>query len=556
MIRHRLIFNKYRLNTGVLILLMHIQIVLNAQVLSDDPIQQRAQNTLFESSNLPLILIDTYGQEIPDDPKILVGMKIIDNGPGQRNHLTDTPVYDNHAGIEIRGSSSQMFPKKSYGFETWDAQGNELETSLLGMPEESDWILNANFSDKTLMRNVLAYQTWINMGYYATRYKFVEVFINYEYKGVYIFSEKIKRDKNRVDISKLQPDNNAGDPLTGGYIVKIDKSTGSGGEGWISSFPPPNASSGQYIFFQYEYPKQENITNQQKDYISTYINQFETALDGPQFDDPENGWRKYAIENTFIDYFLVNELSKNVDGLRLSTFIHKERDSKGGKLRMGPVWDYDLAWHNADYCGGDEVTGWAYQFPCHDDWWQVPFWWGRLLQDTTFQNRLQCRWTYFRSTILSNSSIETYIDSLANLLNESRERNFETWPIIGIYVWPNPQPIPQSWEEEVASLKSWINTRLTWLDENLPGTCYYTGGSANRRVLPLHVAPNPTTSLCYVSGLTEQESIQLIEVFNFAGQKVATFHTQYLSPQLSTGIYQLKVTTSLREARLKLIINK
>jgi len=125
----------------------------------------------FTSSNLPIILIDTYGQQIPDDPKIAAGMKIIDNGNGIRNYTTDPPQFSGQIGIEIRGSSSQMFPKKSYGLETWDPLGNSIDTSLMGMPSESDWILNANYTDKSFLRNVMAYQVWQNMGYYSTRYK-------------------------------------------------------------------------------------------------------------------------------------------------------------------------------------------------------------------------------------------------------------------------------------------------------------------------------------------------------------------------------------------------
>lgn len=210
---------------------------------------------VFESSNLPIVLIDTYGQEILDAPKVQVGMKIIDNDPGERNFITDTPVYNGYAGIEIRGSSSQMFPKKSYGFENWDIDGEEIDVSLLGMPAESDSILNANYTDKTLARNAMAYQLSQNMGHYSIRYKYVEVVINEMYKGIYVFSEKIKRDPNRVNIAKLKPDQNSGDELTGGYIFKVDKFTGSGGDGWISAFPPPQSPNGQTIFFQYEYPK-------------------------------------------------------------------------------------------------------------------------------------------------------------------------------------------------------------------------------------------------------------------------------------------------------------
>ncbi len=458
----------------------------------------RAQ--VFTSSNLPIVLIDTDGQEIPDEPKIRAGMKIIDNGPGERNHLTDTPVFDGFIGIEIRGSSSQLFPKKSYGFETWDAQNNDINVSLLGMPEESDWILNANYTDKTFCRNALAYQVSKNMGHYSTRYKFVEVLLNGNYNGIYIFSEKIKRDANRVNIAKLKDDQNSGDPLTGGYIIKVDKSTGSGGDGWVSDFPPPVHPYGQEIFFQYEYPKSENITLQQKQYISNYVDDFETALASSQFADPEFGFRKFAQEGTFLDYFLVNEISKNVDGYRLSTFLHKQRESLGGKLRIGPVWDYDIAWHNADYCDGDMLEGWAYQFPCPDDYWQVPFWWGRLLEDSTFANNLKCRWTFLRDDILSDAWFDQYIDSVSLLLDESQARNFTLWPILGEYVWPNPWPYPETYAEEIASLKSWIHLRLAWMDANLPGNCYTTHQETlNYSPMQIQLFPNPVGNLLSVS---------------------------------------------------------
>lgn len=142
----------------------------------------------FTSSNLPIVVINTNGATIPDDPKIPAGLKIYNKGAGQRNYLTDTPEFDGRSGIEIRGSSSQSFPKKSYGFESWDASGNSIDVSFLGMPSESDWILNANYTDKSFVRNVMAYQVWQNMGHYGTRYRFVELILNNEYQGIYIFS--------------------------------------------------------------------------------------------------------------------------------------------------------------------------------------------------------------------------------------------------------------------------------------------------------------------------------------------------------------------------------
>jgi len=513
----------------------------------------------FDSTNLPIVMIDTYGQLIPDDPKIEVWMKIFDNGEGNYNDTSDIPQYNYYAGIELRGSSSQMFLKKSYGLETWDSLSNPVDTSLLGMPKESDWILNANFSDKTLLRNTMAYQNWMDLGHYATRYRHVELFLNNRYKGVYVFSEKIKRDNDRVDIAKLTPTMNSGDSLTGGYIFKIDKPTGSGGGGWQSHFLPPVHPIGQYIWFQYEYPKATEITPAQKDYIEEYVNTFETALDGPLFADTALGFRKYAVEETFYDYFIVNEFSKNVDGYRLSTFLHKERDSLGGKIRMGPVWDYDLAWHNADYCGGDAYEGWAYQFPCGYDWWQIPFWWGRLLEDTVYANNLNCRWQEARSSFLSNEAVNGWIDSMAVLLDAGQQRNFTVWPILGVYVWPNPWPYPTTYAGEITSMKSWIFHRFQWLDDNMPGNCWYTSTGPEPLNTRLVIAPNPASDHIYVSGFDPAGNRSMAEIFGLLGNRVLTEPGYSPGQQLDIsnlrpGSYVLRITTGSRVISGMLIV--
>src|SRR5665811_1630254 len=193
-----------------------------------------AQNNNF-LSNLPLIYINTNGRQIPDNPKISAEMGIIWNGPGETNQTSNSfNHFNGKISIEIRGSSSQMFPKKSYGFETKDELGEDMDFPLLGLPEEEDWILYAPYSDKTLIRNVLTFVLAEPLGHYTPRCRFVELFLNNKYQGVYVLMEKIKRDKNRVDIANLKLEDNAGDELTGGYIVKIDKTTGSGGRGWYS----------------------------------------------------------------------------------------------------------------------------------------------------------------------------------------------------------------------------------------------------------------------------------------------------------------------------------
>ena len=518
---------------------------------------KNGQSVQLTSSDLPIVVIDTHGKTIPDDPKIAANLKIYNKGAGQRNYLTDVPQFDGYSGIEIRGSSSQQFPKKSYGFESWDALGNSIDTSFLGMPAESDWILNANYTDKTLMRNVMAYQVWQNMGYYGTRYHFVELILNGQYQGIYIFSEKIKRDKNRLAISKLSTTQNSGDELTGGYIFKIDKTTGSGGDGWKSSYFPSVSANGQYIYFQYEYPKMQDITAQQKTYLQDNVYKFETALKSANFADTLNGFRKYASEKTFIDYFLVNELSKNVDGYRLSTFMNKERDSKGGKIRMGPVWDYDIAWHNANYCEGDLSTGWAYQFPCPDDYWQVPFWWSRLLEDPRYRNNVACRWHDLRQNILSNTWFDNYIDSISGQLMEAQSRNFIQWPILGVWVWPNPSPLPTTYQGEVSTLKSWMHNRLSWLDANLPGNCEKTFGiNETEARSAFRIYPNPVSDYLNIKYSTSEKSTIRITIINQQGIVLSDVKTIIRSPgkwnenidisSYKPGIYLLQLSMNGR----------
>jgi hypothetical protein len=200
----------------------------------------------FTQSALPIIIINTNGTSIPDEPKVSADMGIIDNFSGV-NNVTDTwNGYSGKIGIEIRGSSSQMFPKKQYGVELQDINGNDLKASLLGLPPEEDWILFAPYNDKSLIRDALAYNLGRKMGRYASRSRFCELVLNGQYEGVYVLLEKIKRDSHRVDISDLDPDENSGDDLTGGYILKIDKTTGNGDAGWSSAFSPKPGSGGLY----------------------------------------------------------------------------------------------------------------------------------------------------------------------------------------------------------------------------------------------------------------------------------------------------------------------
>ena len=480
-------------------------------------------SALFTSSNLPIVVINTSGQTILDDPKITVDMGILYNGVGIRNYMTDAYQYTGKIGIEIRGSSSSSFPKKTFGFETRDVLGNNLDTPLINLPKEHDWILSASYTDKSLMNNMLAYKLSRDFGYYAPRTEYVELIIDGVYQGVYILMEKIKRDKNRVDIAKLTTTDTSDVELTGGYIFKIDKFTGSGGAGWTSPYAPAVSGSGQTIYYQYEYPDPLVIMPQQKTYIQNFVDSFETALATLPLTDMVNGWRAYADEWSFIHYFILNEISKNVDGYRLSTYLYKTKSTAYDNIVIGPPWDYDLGFKNANYCSGSNSAGWAYQFGdvCGGDYFQVPFWWDQFMLDNSFKNNLKCKYTELRATVLDTANLFDFIDSTSNYLNEGQTRNFETWPILGSYIWPNPTPLPVTYQGEIDELKQWFIDRFAWLDANMPGTCTNLNVAGIEPLTKeLTVFPNPTNGIFNFSFVNDKDENAHWIIINNLGEVV------------------------------------
>jgi hypothetical protein len=403
--------------------------------------------------------------EIVNEPKVPAALTI---------RRLDSIFYEGIIGIEIRGESSQFFDKKSYGFETWDAEYNDLDVALIGFPEEEDWILHGPFSDKSLIRNKLIYELSNQMGRYATKTEFVELTINYEYKGLYIFMEKLKRDKNRINISKLENGDIDEESISGGYIIKIDKSDMEDGSysdynSFQSKFDVFGNEDGDIrINFNYEYPKPGEIHANQKNYIKNYFYEFESSLASNNFKDPNDGFRKYIDEDSFIDFFILNELSNNVDGYRLSTYLQKDRNEK---LVIGPIWDFNLSFGNADYCGGERYDVWCFKFNerCLGDFWNVPFWWNRLIEDENFVIKLKERWNQLRTNILSDNNLMTLIEDQYSFLNNETDiinKNFNTWKIFGVYIWPNSF-VGNNYYEEIDFLKNWIKNRTQWLDESI-----------------------------------------------------------------------------------------
>jgi len=512
------------------------------------------QISLNTTSNLPLVVINTNGQTILDTPKITADMGIIWNGPGKRNSLND-PMndYNGKIGIEIRGSSSQMFPKKSYGFETRSTDGLDLNVSLLGMPEENDWILYAPYTDKSMIRDVLSYTLYAALGSYSPRCHYVELVLDGSYEGVYVLMEKIKRDKGRVDIAKLTTADNTGENLTGGYIIKIDKTTGSGGEGWSSYYSNTVGNT----YYQYDYPKQEDITDAQRTYLQTWVNGMEKALYTETFSGA-GSYHEFLNDSSCIDFMILNELAKNVDGYRLSSYLYKDKNKL---MKAGPIWDFNLTYGNANYYNGWIPTGFQYQADLGGDYWQNPFWWNKLMRDQSYVKSLKKRWATLRLKELSSQRINYVVDSLTSLISEAEVRNYVRWPILGTAVWPNYYVGP-TYTSEIIWMKDWITKRLIFMDQMWPYN--FSADETQLAQQTSKIFPNPFTDKLTVQLPTTLNGMGYAEFFSTDGSLLRTNSVDIQNGQiqlefndrnaLGCGLYMLRISLNGRVVGLERIV--
>ncbi|HSL85936.1 MAG TPA: CotH kinase family protein [Bacteroidales bacterium] len=513
----------------------------------------------FISSNLPIVIIDTYGQTIRNEPKITAAMKIIHNEEAGVNYVTDEAnVYDGKVGIEIRGHYSASLPQKPYGFETRDEAGNNLNVPLLGMPEENDWVLLANYNDKPFLRNFLAFELFRQMGHYAPRTIYCEVVLNGEYQGIYLLGEKIKQDRNRVDIASLDPDENSGDRLTGGYIFKNDYYTAN--DSWLSNYSPVNKPGAEVRFVYYD-PKPEVLTPQQKSYLKDFVNSFETVLYSKEFADPRTGYRAWLDVSSFINYFLIGELTRNVDAYKKSRFYYKDRDSRDGLIHSGPVWDFDWAWkdirENCIHFNQTDGSGWAYKINECYAWPVPPSWEVRLMQDPWFVDMIHDKYYLLRKGVLSERHINHIIDSVAGLLSEAQVRHYDKWQILGINVGTPEYGIqPDTFEGEIEKFKSWISRRLKWLDANMVGrgAAFLRGYHAICRIFP-----NPAGDYLRIESDT---TVTRVTVYNMSGIAVTElngnndYHATISLTGLSPGLYLARIVFGHGELITRRFIKK
>ncbi len=432
------------------------------------------------TSNLPLVVVNTYGAGIPSDLPAAGFVQVFEPGDS-RSALAAAPQFQSVCGIKIRGSSSANFDKKPYGLEIRDERGNDRSASILGFPSESDWVLYPPYSDKTFMRNVLAYDWSNDIGRYAVRTRFVEVFVKSgvgrlayaDYAGVYVLMEKITRDEDRIDVTKLLRSQNTPPEVTGGYMLKVDRRD-PGDSGFTTTRGTLNLC--------YVDPKEVEITAAQRAYILGFMDDFEAALFGPSFTDPATGYAAWIDVDSWVDHFLLNELVKNIDAFRLSVFLYKDRN---GKLVVEPMWDCDLALGNADYLEGFNPQGWYLDLIGDTS----ALWWKRLREDPEFQQKICDRWTAAARTKLSTELLLARVDGYAELLAEAQERNFARWPnVLRVDVWPNWY-VGQTWNDELVWMKNWIRDRAAWISGNfLAAPVFSRGGGIVPRNFTLTIS--------------------------------------------------------------------
>ncbi len=447
------------------------------------------------SSNLPLLIISTGGQGVGQDvtPRTFASVVAIDTHRG-RSSVLGKPEFVGQGGIEVRGQTSAGFPKRQYNFSFEDPYRQQLGVGLFGLPQDDDWAIYAPYSDKPFLQNFMAYELYEKMGHYSVRRRFVEVFldtsggkVNYsaDYAGIYILVEKIKIDHNRVDIDQLTPYNAAEPEISGGYMFKKDKDS----PGDYNFTTVGSASAGfSAQTLKLHQPKPAEATAAQKAWLRNYLVQLETALYAPNWKTATgtNHWSYYIDADSFVDYHWIVEFAKQIDGYRLSNYFFKPRN---GKVHMSPIWDWNLSFGNADYLDGANTSNWYWQECSEND----HIWLRRLMCGTTgsdgttgdpdFTQKIADRWSQLRTNVLAGSNVVARAQELAGLLSEAASRDFQRWPRLGTYIWPNPPlyATPTSYAGIIQSFTNWVKGRYNWIDSQfLPVPTFDQPGGITR----------------------------------------------------------------------------
>ena len=399
----------------------------------------------YQITNLPTVVINTKGaQEVTSKEEELSSVVYIVSEEGKKLLATEK------TGVRGRGNASWNFPKKPYRLKFDEKQ------QLLDAPAKAKkWTLINNYGDKTLMRNILAFELSRRFGLAYTPYCHpVDVVLNGEYRGCYQLCDQIEVNKNRVNITEMEPEDVTLPELSGGYLIEVDAYASTEASHFYSTLGTPVTIKS---------PDDEDIVNAQTRYITDYFNRMENAVFASNFADPETGYRRYLDLDSFLKHFMVGEMSGNTDTY-WSVYMTKDRESD--KFFTGPVWDFDIAFDN------DQRT---YPIEAHTDYIfaskgsvaseamrQMV---NRIVkEDEGARQRLLELWSEARNTKgIDETSLLEYVDKTVELLNESQKLNFLRWNILSERVHENPQA-SGSYEGEVAIVKNFIRKRLPQMD--------------------------------------------------------------------------------------------
>jgi hypothetical protein len=424
------------------------------------------------NSTLPAIVLYTFGAgavQLVTTEMANVSIYEPQNGV---TSLTNAPTLTSRSGIHLHGNSTLSLPKKSYALHFWDDLNNDLNCSPLGFPKDSDFVLyGPDGFEPVLMHNPLMYKLSNEIGRYASRTRFVEVYLNTgggplssaDYIGIYVLEEKIKWGADRVNVSKLgsvdalHPQDNSAPNVSGGYIAKVD-SLDTGEQGFVAD--------GQVN--AYDYPKEAEMWTPQrapqKAYLQNYMNAFSNALSGTNFTDPELGYRPFIDQPSWIDYHILNVVALNDDALAASAYYYKDRNDV---LHYGPIWDFDRSqgsesvWDFSPVAWGQSATDMFRKY-----------WWGRIFSDPDFWQAWIDRYQDLRVTTLSTSHVYGLIDGFAAEVAPQTARESARWtgvttPRKGLYAFFGySYNFPGTYDGEVAFLKKWYTDRFTFLDAN------------------------------------------------------------------------------------------
>ena len=409
----------------------------------------------LDSTNLPIVLINTNGDHVTREEFITAQMTIIDNGEELRNysdtvkHPDQIIDYEGVIALRYRGQSSYVVsPKKAYAIRALDKPlsegGKKKKSKLLGMRKGKKWALNHVRIDRSMIRDALSFELARPFMEFVPQVRFCEVIIDGIYRGVYLLSEQITADRLKLD----KPGEN-GDSITGGYIFEIDKRNKGG------------AYLSKHWDFGYkvEYPDSEKLSSLQKHYICDLMDEVENSLINKKWQKLE----KLIDIQSMIDYQLISEFSCNQDSYELSTFLYKKRNSKDSRIKFC-LWDFDMTYGNNRLLPNE----WVYSMRRH--------WWSTAMEDSRYVEQLRSRWKQNRETVFSEEHIEHIIDSLSTQLTicGAEKRNSEAWMIWDNNGdWRGPKRIAcekymsVSYVDEIEFLKEWIKKRLKWMDQEL-----------------------------------------------------------------------------------------